>query len=220
MHRMLFKLSCAILFLLAAFSVPCVNARGGVFVIGPMQKEVETVELTVSESMHADVCGNISVVNGYIDFYVTNPSGGIILCYNKVSFGCFNFSAVENGTYVLHLANAESENDVTATLNYGVNFKVFVQETLSWHTVATWRVEVTPTFPFDIVGILTQIIVSITLLYYLASLGEKIVGLIRWFYWRAKHGKSKTPVILKLIKPAKNLKLFNFLAIYIKTILI
>jgi len=96
-----------------------------------MQEVTENVEVAVSNNMYVSVCGNLSVANGFIDFYVTNPSESIILYYKKTSFSCFNFSATENGTYVLHLANIELENDVLATLNYGVKFEIILQATSS-----------------------------------------------------------------------------------------
>jgi len=197
-----------LLIFLTGFSVPYANARGGVFVIGPMREVTETVELTVSESTSADVCGNMSVINGFVDFYVTSPSGNIILCYNKTSFSCFNFSAFENGTYVLHLANTESEKDVTATLNYGVNFGIVLQETIrpTWHTVATWQTTIiTPSPYLDILEILKILGIVISTIGSLATLGEKVLKLIGWLYWKIKHGKSKTPVVLRPIGLMMNL---------------
>ena len=186
----------------ASFFVPYVSAREGVFVIGPMQETTETVELTVSENTSVDVCGNVSVINGFVDFYVTSPSGNIILCYNKTSFSCFNFSAIENGTYILHLANTESENDVTATLNYGVNFEIILQAVIhpTWRTVATWQTTIiTPSPYLDILEILKILGIVISTIGSLATLGEKVLKLIGWLYWKIKHGKSKTPVVLRFI---------------------
>lgn len=197
MHRKCFKLICMVLIFLAGFSIPHANARGGVFVIGPMQEATETVELVVSESSSANVCGNVSVINGFIDFYVTSPSGNIILCYNKTSFNCFNFSAVENGTYIMHLVNTWSENDVTATLDYGVNFEIVLQETI--HTTEQTAI-VTTSPSFDILELLKILGIIISPFVSLAVLGEKILRFLRWFYWKIKHGKSKTPVVFKLIE--------------------
>ena len=203
MHRKCFKLICMVLIFLAGFSVPYTNAKSGVFVIGPMQEATETVELVVSQSSSANVCGKVSVINGFIDFYVTSPSGNIILCYNKTSFNCFNFSAVENGTYTLHLVNTWSENDVTATLDYGVNFEIVLQETIhtTWHTVTTWQTAIVTTSPsFDILELLKILSIIISPFVSLAVLGEKILRFFRWFYWKIKHGKSKTPVVFKPIE--------------------
>lgn len=203
MHRRCFKLICIFLLIfLTGFSIPYANAIGGVFVIGPLQEATETIELTVSDNTSADVCGNVSVINSFADFYVTSPSGNIILCYNKTSFSCFNFSAIENGTYVLHLANTESENDVTATLNYGVNFAIVLQETIrpTWHTVATWQTTIITPSPYldilEILKILGSLILTISSL---ATVGKKVLKLIDWLYWKIKHGKSKTPVVFRFI---------------------
>lgn len=203
MNRRCFKLICMILIFLTGFSIPYANARGGVFVISPMQEATETVELTVSDSATAEVCGNVSVINGFVDFYVTSPSGNIILCYNNTSFSPFNFSAIENGTYTLHLANTWSEKDVTATLDYGVNFEIVLHATigLSWHTVATWQATIiTPSPYLDILEILKVLSILISTFGSIVALGEKILRFFRWFYWKIKHGKSKTPVVLKLIE--------------------
>jgi len=199
MHKEFVCISILSVFVASLF-IPHVSARGGIFVIEPMQETTETVELTVSENTSADVCGNISIIEGFIDFYVTSPSGVIILCYNKTAFAHFDFSVKENGTYVLHLANAWSKNNVTATLNYGVNFEITLQETIhpTWHTVATWQATVITTPPLDILEILKTLGIIISVFGSLATLGEKVLKLVRWFYWQIKHGKSKTPVVFKL----------------------
>jgi len=198
MHKGCLGILLLVVFVASLF-VPYVSARGGVFVIEPMQEKTETVELTVSENTSADVCGDVSI-DGFIDFYVTSPSEVIMLCCNKTAFIHFKFSAEENGTYVLHLANAWSKNNVTATLNYGVNFEITLQETIhpTWHTVATWQTNVITNPSLDILEILKILGVIISAFGSLAILGEKVLKLFRWFYWKIKHGKSKTPVVFKL----------------------
>jgi len=190
-----------LLIFLISFSIPYASARGGVFVIDPMQEATETVELTVSDNTSADVHGNVSVINGFVDFYVTSPSGIIILCYNKTSFSRFNFSATENGTYALHFANTESKNNVTATLNYGVTFEIVLQETIrpTWHTVATWQTTLITPSPYLDIEILKILGIVISTIGSLLTLGEKVLKLIDWLYWKIKHGKSKTPVVFRFI---------------------
>lgn len=78
--RRLITVSIAVL--LASFFISAVGARGGEFIIEPLQEATENIELTVSD----EVLGNLSVSNGFIDFYVTSPSGAILLCYNKTAF--------------------------------------------------------------------------------------------------------------------------------------
>ena len=141
-----FKISMILfLFFLINFYIPHAYARGRIFIVKPMQEMIENVDVVVSNKTFVNVCGNISVAKGFIDFYITSPSRSIILYYNRTSFNWFNFSATENGTYTLHLANNELENDVIVTLNYGVNFEVVLQATinLTWHTVGTWQTTIT-----------------------------------------------------------------------------
>lgn len=133
-----------------------VDARGGVFLIEPKQEVIDSIELTVSDKTSANVSGNVSVAEGFIDFYVTSPSRIVLLCYNKTAFNRFNFAAEENGTYVMHLVNTWSTNNVTATLNYGVNWEITLQAKINVKfstDVTTKTVLVTPS-PIDIHEIL------------------------------------------------------------------
>lgn len=196
-----------ILFFLAVFLAGSlmgnVNARGDVFVIEPMQEVTESVEFTLSDVLSADVSGNMSVIDGFIDFYVTSPSGKNVLYYNKTTFTSFNFIVMENGTYTLHLANTWSANNVTATLNYGVNFKVTLAMNVGVkHDVTPQTVYLTPS-PFinwsEILRILGILGTISTILSFGVALGKWASKLRRRYYWRKKHGKSKTPVVISLI---------------------
>jgi hypothetical protein len=109
--------------LMVAFCVSVARARGGSFVIGPMQGAVENVDLAVS----AQVFGNLSVSAGYVDFFITNPSGATVQGFHNVSSTDFNFAASENGTYSMHLENAYQAYDVTVKLDYGVSITVNAQ---------------------------------------------------------------------------------------------
>jgi len=189
---------------LAAFLVGSitdnVKARGGVFVVEPMQEIIQTLELTVSDRTSAEICGNFSAIDGFIDFYVVSPSGIVLLCHNKTAFDRFNFTALENGTYVMHLANKFSEKNVTATLNYGVNWEISLQAYISptWHSVAVWQMTVQTVPPFDWIGILRWVWTLITAIPTLVALHKLIFKFLRWLHWKIKHGKSKTPVIISL----------------------
>jgi len=189
-------------FLLAVFLVGSfignVSARGDVFVVDPTQEVIETIELAVSDMTSADVCGNFSVIDGFIDFYVTSPSGIVLLCYNKTAFNRFNFAAVENGTYVMHLANTWSTNNVTVTLNYGANWQMTLQAEISptWHTISVWEMTVQPMTPFDWTGILNWVWRLISAIPALVALPKLMLKFLRWLYWKIKHGKSKTPVVI------------------------
>jgi len=158
-----------------------------------MQEVTEMVNLTVYENMHIDVHGNISVDNGFVDFYVTNPSGNIIFCCNKTAFSWFNFSAIENGTYTMHLANT-AENDVTATLNYGVNFEVVLQQTI--RIIGTPQITVVTPSPFwDVWGIIMEIILKIIT----PAIIPEIPSFFRWLRWIKKYRKPRTPADFKPI---------------------
>jgi len=146
-----------------------VHARGGVFLIEPMQEVIDSIELTVSEKTSANISGNILVADGIIDFYVTSPSGIVILCYNKTASNRFDFAAKENGTYVMHLANTWSTNNVTATLDYGVNWKITLQVAMTFHAtsntvVATETALVGPSPINNIIEILKAISLIATII--------------------------------------------------------
>jgi len=129
---------------LASFFITAAGARGDVFVIEPAQEVTENVELDVS----SDVAGNFSVKNGFIEFYVTDPSGIVILCYNKTAFNTFSFAAGENGIFTMHLVNTYQTEKVNVTLNYGINFCVVIQEKVNADfSLGTARVVPPPTLP-------------------------------------------------------------------------
>jgi len=109
--------------LMLAFCVSVARARGGSLVLGSMQEAVESVDLGVSD----EVFGNLSVSNGYIDFFVTNASGATIQGFHNVSSTSFNFVASENGTYYMHSKNSYQAYDVTVKLDYGVSITVNAQ---------------------------------------------------------------------------------------------
>jgi len=119
-----------IVFLLAVFLagsfIGNASARGGIFVIEPVQEITENVALGVSDS----VFGNISVEGGVIDFYVTKPNGSIIFWHNDTAYTDFNFTASEDGNYTMHFINSLSFSNITLTLNYSVHFVVVIQQKL------------------------------------------------------------------------------------------
>ena len=192
-----------VFFFLAVFLVSSfmgnASARGGVFVIEPMQEVTEIVELRVSDKSAANVSGNVSVIDGFIDFYVTSPSGIVLLCYNKTPSTCFNFAVLENGAYILHLANRWSANNVTATLNYGVNYEITVGVQMNMNSdVKTLQMAAVPP-PVDFINwleILKILGLTISTILSLAKLGGKVLNSLRGLYWKFKHGKSKTPVVI------------------------
>jgi hypothetical protein len=92
----------SIAFVLASLCVASVQAKSTTYHIEPTKEATESIVLDVSDS----AVGNVSIDNGLIDFYVTNPSGHSILRYNSTTFELFNFTAVEKGAYTMHFANA------------------------------------------------------------------------------------------------------------------
>lgn len=154
-----------------------VNARGGVFVIKPRQEVTDSVELMVSDATSVEVYGNLSVADGFVDFYVTSPSGMVLLCYNKTAFSTFKFVANENGTYVLHLANRWSQSNVTVRLHYRVHWKIIVEEKTGIGT-STENVQLItspPLPPINIPDVISLLATIVSLLYYILKiLGVKI----------------------------------------------
>jgi len=192
--------SILLIFLVASFFIGMVNARGEAFVIEPSKEVIEKVELKVPD----EVVGNVTVSNGSIDFYITNPSGTILFYSNETAFESFKFTAKQNGTYIMHLLNPTQEN-VTATLNYGINFFIILQETITMTSslgtaVVTTITTITPTF-FDWVELLKNILISIPGFGALAGFIKWGIKAIKKFWekrkWNKKYGKSRTPVVIK-----------------------
>jgi len=113
------RLVCALVALLSvSLSVASVEARGGGFVISPSGEAIEKIQLAPPDN----VVGNMSVSNGFVDFFVTNPSDDIVYQSLNTSFDSFNFAANESGIYVMHFVNRYQSGDVNVTLCYGLNF--------------------------------------------------------------------------------------------------
>jgi len=107
--------------IVAGLFVPNVSARGGTFVIQPKQEAIEEANATIYSGSSVSVTGKI-MANGSIDFYVTSPSGALLLSYTATNDTGFSFAPHENGTYLMHLANTHSTENVTALLTYGFNY--------------------------------------------------------------------------------------------------
>jgi hypothetical protein len=138
-----------LLVLFAIFLVGCfinnVNARGGAFVIEPMQVVTEGVELKAADK----VSGNLSVSNGFIDFYITSPSGDVLIGDNKTVFDSFKFTAKENGNYTFHFINSLSEKTVTVILSYGITFTVSCEIGMNFGLSTGVARVVAPPLPLD-----------------------------------------------------------------------
>jgi len=180
--------------LLAVFFIDVVDASGGVFIIEPAQEITENVMLTPS----SEVTGNVSVSNGLIDFYITNPSGNLVLCINQTEFNTFNFIADEYGNYTMHLRNTNQRENVTVKLCYCINLFVAVQSTLSFNSNVS-----TPT---TIITINWTAIFQLIMSFFagLGSLGGFLLKLKKYLErkkrereWKKKYEKSRTPVVAK-----------------------
>jgi hypothetical protein len=113
--------------LMLAFFVSVAGASNRSFVIGSMQEAVEKVNLGVSDQ----VVGNLSIINGHIDFFIDNPDGITVQEFLNVSNLNFNFVADKNGTYSMRLNNTYQAFNVTAELDYGVNRTYVNEETMN-----------------------------------------------------------------------------------------
>lgn len=184
--------------LLVSFLVATVNATGGVFVIEPTKEMTDSVELVISDGISVNVCGNLSVVDGFVDFYVASPSGVVLLCYNRTALDRFNFTATENGTYVLHLRNTSPTNNVTATLDYGVNkqFSCYGEIPLTWHVAEVWQAAIASPTPFDWIGFFNTYIYQLILVLLPLCIG--ILGkYLKERPWKKKYKEIRTPSDIK-----------------------
>lgn len=119
----LFPILLLVLAWMLVFSVLPAYARGGSFVIEPMQEAVENVTLGIPDQ----VVGSLSVVNGSIDFHVVDPKGAVVLSFLNISSTSFNFTAVENGTFSMTFNNTCQMSSVTVELDYQINMTVVLQ---------------------------------------------------------------------------------------------
>lgn len=82
-------------------------------------------EVTRSLSLHENdrVSVSFSVLGestNELNFYVTDPNGGIILRYERVGQKSLSFLTKMAGTYVLHFDNLHSTEGKMVTLNYDI----------------------------------------------------------------------------------------------------
>ena len=113
-----------VIVLLLALGVQVVSARGGIFVVEPKREAVEEVNLGAGADVSSEVVGDLSVTNGSIDFWITSPSGVVVLYDYKITNSSFSFVAKENGNYTMHMSNEYLMQNLTVTLNYGINMNI------------------------------------------------------------------------------------------------
>lgn len=114
----------SVIVLLLTLGTQAASARGGIFVVEPKREVVEEVNLSAGAGVSSEVVGDLSVTNGSIDFWITSPSGVILLYDKKIANSSFSFVAKENGNYTMHLSNSYLTQNVTVTLNYGINMNI------------------------------------------------------------------------------------------------
>lgn len=171
-------------------------SAGDTFNIEPMTEIIKSVE----SGGCVNIKGNLSITDGLVDFYVTSPSGIVLLIYNKTGLTDFNITCLENGNYTFHIVNSWSTNNVTATLWYGRNFEVTMQENIrTWHDITSWTftasTAATPTFPWaeplmkSLGSILSSILVTV--------LSALLIDYLRERHQKWKNGKPNTPVVIR-----------------------
>ena len=187
----------AIFLLLLLALAATARASSNVFTIEPSKEANQAVECPIGVQSFA---GNVSVSDGNIDFFVVDPSGAVLLRYDYISYHDFNVTTIQNGTYVIHLFNRWSANNVTVELFYGRNFLVTLtaEMRVTWNSVSTFTTILVPSVPSNPwLGPLSQI----TYVLFTAILAPLAVRLlydaIRGKIQKWKDGESKTPVVLR-----------------------
>lgn len=185
-----------------------------VFVIEPSKEVIQNVQTDWCKS----IGGNVSVDGGNIDFYVTDPSGTTLLRYENISFINFKFNTTQNGTYIIHLANRCSANNVTATLFYGRNFEVTVSETIRmWHTIATTTMTLTTPFTNPWVEPLVQIALIVFASLICPLLVNILSDEIRRRIQKWRDGEPKTPSDFSSVKKVISIKV-NKLILFLRSL--
>lgn len=188
-------LACLLTFFVSSLVVGSVSARGGTFIVSPKQEVREVVKLSPKDK----VSGNVVVRNGTIDFYVTNPSRHVVLCYNQTEGTSFNFTALERGNYTMHLFNSFSPENVTVQLNYSFDLTLEFQVNVGFKAnVGTLHFSQTATVapsPFDWLSFIQEI-VKVIISGLVPVFISKIKAFIDWLKWIKKYKKSRTPIVI------------------------
>jgi hypothetical protein len=192
------------LFLVTILALCLANRVGAVnttLIVQPRQEAVEKVSLAVSDASSARVVGNMSSDNN-VKFYITSPSGSILLSRNETTYTPFEFTATENGTYELHVDN-ENSNNTSVELGYSIEYSIALQvQVRTWHTVSTITTSIIAyPPPTDFIEILKELLAAISTIGSVAALYGKILRFLRWLRWRIKYRKSRTPVTIQIRVP-------------------
>ena len=138
--RLIVLLNIVLLFVLVTQTA---SARGGIFVVEPKREVVEEVNLEVS----SEVVGDMSVSDGFIDFWIASPSGIVLLCDHNIANRSFSFVAEENGNYTMHLSNTNLTQSVIVELKYSVNVRITVGANINFGASAGVATVVAPPPP-------------------------------------------------------------------------
>lgn len=104
---MIYKRAIRVLLPLLLLSLVGSVQASSVFVIRPSKEATQNVECPSGCQSFA---GNVSAVGGTIDFYVSDPSGNVVLHYENIAFVEFSVDTPQNGTYVIHMRAHPDEN--------------------------------------------------------------------------------------------------------------
>lgn len=169
-----------------------------VFIIQPSEEATQSVQVTDGCKSFA---GNLTVIDGMVDFYITDPSGTTILQYENVSYTDFSVNTTLNGIYLIHLANRISVGNVTASLYYGRNFSFAESVTISLMATAGMTASKLP--PSTLIPhVIVDISVSVAREIFIGVLSALFVTLLLGFISKRiqkwKDGSpSKTPSTIK-----------------------
>jgi len=191
-----------LLLLLLQAMIGTVHATNSTFIIEPSTEVTQNVESNLN---YQSIAGNVSIIGGTVDFYVTDPSGLTVLQYSNISIKEFSMDITQNGTYIIHLASRMSTVNVTATLYYGSNFAYVASESVrTWHTISTWTMTASsPLSPLSqIISYSQDFALSVlrdTLVAILSTIGAALlIPIIAKKYQKWKDGDpTKTPSTVK-----------------------
>jgi len=188
-----------LVFLLVGFFIGSVNARGGNLIVAPSNEVTEKVQLGVTDR----VFGNVSATNGFIDFFVTNPSDNMLFYCNKTAFESFNFTANENGTYIMHIVNNYQPEKVNVTLSYALDITIVLTASVTLSaTMSASIVSITanPSNPLDWIELLENILKYVAGALGLGKVASAFARFLEWLRWKIKYRKPRTPSEIKNFK--------------------
>jgi hypothetical protein len=101
--------------------VPAVRAVAQSFTVQAGEEETKTLSLVVED--HVQI--RFTVAGKTIDFYVTDPSGDMVVTLSATDNVNYAFICSLEGIYTLYFSNAASAEDKLVTLDYEVTPYIF-----------------------------------------------------------------------------------------------